>query len=66
MSFANLKIINLIKMSNKTLKAFVRLDGQNRVIASSLILRKNKPKVGRWREIVVNECCTTTSTTTTP
>ena len=59
MNFANLKIINLIKMSNKTLKAFVRLDGQNRVIASSLILRKNKPKVGRWREIVVNECCTT-------
>ena len=52
-------------MSNKTLKAFVRLDGQNRVIASSLILRKNKPKVGRWREIVVNECCTTTTTTTT-
>lgn len=49
-------------MSSKTLKAFVRLDGQNRVIASSLILRKNKPKVGRWREIVVNECCTTTST----
>ena len=47
-------------MSNKTLKAFVRLDGQNRVIASSRILRKNKPKVGRWREIVVNECCTTT------
>ena len=53
-------------MSNKTLKAFVRLDGQNRVIASSLILRKNKPKVGRWREIVVSECCTTTTTTTTP
>ena len=66
MNFANLKIINLIKMSNKTLKAFVRLDGQNRVIASSLVLRKNKPKVGRWREIVVNECCTTTTTTTTP
>ena len=66
MNFANLKIINLIKMNNKTLKAFVRLDGQNRVIASSLILRKNKPKVGRWREIVVNECCTTTTTTTTP
>ena len=66
MNFANLKIINLIKMSNKTLKAFVRLDGQNRVISSSLILRKNKPKVGRWREIVVNECCTTTTTTTTP
>ena len=53
-------------MSNNKLKAFVRLDGQNRVISSSLILRKNKPKVGRWREIVVNECCTTTTTTTSP
>ena len=53
-------------MSNNKLKAFVRLDGQNRVIASSRILRKNKPKLGRWREIVVNECCTTTTTTTTP
>jgi len=52
-------------MSNKTLKAFVRLDGQNRVIASSLILRKNKPKVGRWREIVANECCITSTTSTT-
>ena len=53
-------------MSNNKLKAFVRLDGQNRVISSSVVYRQNKPKVGRWREIVVNECCTTTSTTTLP
>ena len=53
-------------MSNKTLKAFVRLDGQNRVISSSVVYRQSKPKVGRWREITVNECCTTTTTTTKP
>ena len=56
-------------MSNNKLKAFVRLDGQNRVISSSVVYRQNKPKVGRWREIIVNECCvpsTTTTTTTNP
>ena len=49
-------------MSNNKLKDFVRLDGQNRVISSSVVYRQNKPKVGRWREIAVNECCTTTKT----
>jgi hypothetical protein len=58
-------------MSNKRdLKAFVRFDGSGRIVAGSLILRKNKPKVGKWHEIQAYECCnyvpttTTTSTTT--
>jgi hypothetical protein len=53
--------------NQKKLKAFVRYDGSGRVVASSLILRKNKPRVGRWFEIPTYECCndTTTSTTTT-
>jgi len=53
--------------NNEHLKAFVRYDGTGRVVASSLILRKKKPKVGRWQEIQAYECCdpTTTSTTTT-
>jgi len=42
---------------NKNLKAFVRFDGSGRVVSSSLILRKNKPKVGKWKEITANECC---------
>lgn len=42
---------------NKNLKAFVRFDGSGRVVSSSLILRKNKPKVGKWKEIPANECC---------
>ena len=53
-------------MSNqKKLKAFVRYDGSGRVVAGSLILRKNKPKVGNWQEIPGYECCNPTTTTTT-
>jgi hypothetical protein len=54
--------------SKKDLKAFVRIDGSGRVVAGSLILRKSKPKVGKWREIPAYECCNpiiTTTTTTT-
>jgi hypothetical protein len=56
-------------LQNK-LKAFVRFDGSGRVIPSSLILQKSKPKVGNWKEINAKECCnytpgTTTTTTTT-
>ena len=54
-------------LQNK-LKAFVRFDGSGRVIPSSLILQKSKPKVGNWKEINATECCngTTTTTTTSP
>lgn len=41
----------------RNLKAFVRFDGSGRVVAGSLILRKNKPKVGRWQEIPAYQCC---------
>jgi hypothetical protein len=53
-------------LQNK-LKAFVRFDGSGRVIPSSLILQKSKPKVGNWKEINATECCNdiTSSTTTT-
>jgi hypothetical protein len=52
-------------MSTNKLKAFVRLDGQLRVVAGSLILRQKAPRVGKWREIPVSECCVPTTTTTT-
>ena len=53
-------------MSNKReLKAFVRFDGSGRVVAGSLVLRKQKPRVGKWQEIVAYECCNETTTTTT-
>ena len=53
-------------INSRPLKAFVRYDGSGRIVAGSLILRKNKPKVGKWKEISAYECCNpTTSTTTT-
>lgn len=53
--------------SRKDLKAYVRFDGSGRVVPGSLILRRNVPKVGKWKEIPAYECCnpTTTSSTTT-
>jgi len=53
-------------MSNKRdLKGYARYDGSGRIVAGSLVLRKNKPKVGRWVEVPAYECCNTTTTTTT-
>jgi len=51
--------------NRKDLKAFVRFDGSGRIVAGSLILRKSKPKVGKWMEISAYECCEPTTTTTT-
>lgn len=45
--------------NKRPLKAYVRFDGSGRVVSSSLILRKNKPKVGKWKEIEGYECCNT-------
>ena len=54
-------------MSNnkKDLKGYVRVDGEHRIVSGSLILRKQKPKVGKWIEIPAYECCNPTTTTTT-
>lgn len=49
----------------RPLKAYVRFDGSGRIVAGSLILRKNMPKVGKWMEIQGYECCNFTTTTTT-
>lgn len=51
--------------NQRNLKAFVRYDGSGRVVAGSLVLRKNKPKVGRWEEILTYECCNDVPSTTT-
>jgi hypothetical protein len=52
-------------INSRPLKAYVRFDGSGRIVAGSLVLRKNKPKVGKWREIPAYECCNPTTTTTT-
>jgi hypothetical protein len=45
-------------MTNKRpLKSFIRYDGSGRAVSSSLIWRKNKPKVGNWKEVQGYECC---------
>jgi hypothetical protein len=50
--------------NRKDLKAYVRYDGSGRVVAGSLILRRQKPKVGNWVEVPAYECCAPTTTTT--
>ena len=56
----------MASIDKRPLKAFVRFDGTGRIVPSSLILRRKKPKVGKWVEISAYECCNpTTSTTTT-
>jgi hypothetical protein len=50
--------------NRKDLKAYVRYDGSGRVVPGSLILRRQKPKVGKWVEIPAYECCNPTTTTT--
>jgi hypothetical protein len=52
-------------INSRPLKAYVRFDGSGRIVAGSLILRKNKPKVGKWKEIQAYECCNVVPTTTT-
>jgi hypothetical protein len=42
--------------NNRDLKAYVRYDGSGRVVAGSLILRRNKPKVGNWQQVQGYEC----------
>ena len=51
-------------IDKRPLKAFIRFDGSGRVVSSSLVLRRNKPKVGKWQEIPAYECCNPTTTTT--
>jgi hypothetical protein len=52
-------------IDQRPLKAYVRFDGTGRIVPSSLILRRKKPKVGKWIEIPAYECCNPTTTSTT-
>jgi hypothetical protein len=47
------------------LKAFVRIDGSGKVIPGGPIFQAQKPKVGKWREISIKECCNYNPNTTT-
>jgi hypothetical protein len=52
-------------MNKRILKAYVKIDGTGRVIAGSLVLRKEKPKVGKWMEIQGYQCCNNVTISTT-
>jgi hypothetical protein len=43
--------------NRKDLKAFVRYDGNGRLVPSSNILQRKVPKVGKWEQIAAWECC---------
>jgi len=52
------------QQKNTSLKAYVRFDGTGRIVPSSLILQRFKPKDGNWKQINATECCSNTTTTT--
>jgi hypothetical protein len=46
-----------MKPNKRDLKAYVRYDGNGRIVPSGVILSRVKPKVGKWVEIDAYECC---------
>ena len=49
--------------NKRDLKAYSRFDGTGRIVPGSTVLRRNKPKVGNWKEIEAYECCNPSFTT---
>lgn len=43
--------------NKRDLKAYARFDGTGRIVPGSLVLRRSKPKVGKWHEVEAYECC---------
>lgn len=49
-------------MAQSTRKnAYIRIDASGRVIPGSVVVRLQKPKIGRWIEITSTVCCTSTT-----
>jgi hypothetical protein len=46
-----------MSQNKRNLSAFVRYDGSGRVIAGSLVLQKNMPKDGNWKQTQAYLCC---------
>lgn len=42
-------------------KAFIRIDASGRVIPGQVVVRNQKPRIGRWIEITSSVCCTSTT-----
>jgi hypothetical protein len=43
--------------NKRDLKAYSRFDGTGRIVPGSTVLRRQKPKVGNWKEVQAYECC---------
>ena len=52
--------------NKRDLKAYARFDGTGRIVPGSLVLRRSKPKNGKWKEVEAYECCTDVTLTFTP
>ena len=53
-------------MENKKMKAYVRYDGNGKIVPGSLVIRTKKPS-GKFKELVnpsLYQCCNPTTTTT--
>lgn len=53
-------------MASTKLKSYVRIDGSGRIVPGSVILRKQKPRVGRFKEIASTVCCEPVEVTPEP
>lgn len=51
--------------NDRNLKAYSRFDGTGRIVPGSTVLRRQKPKVGNWKEVQAYECCTDVTLTYT-
>jgi len=49
--------------TNNSLRAYVLYDSSGKIVPSSVILRRDRPKVGNWKEIISKLCCNITTTT---
>jgi hypothetical protein len=52
--------------NKRDLKAYSRFDGTGRIVPGSTVLRRNKPKNGKWIEVQTYECCNDVTLTFTP
>jgi len=53
-------------MNKRDLKAYSRFDGTGRIVPGSTVLRRQKPKVGNWKEVPAYECCNDVTLTFIP
>ena len=44
-------------MSNIKLNYYVRIDASGRPVLGGIVLRKNMPKIGKWKIVPTEECC---------